>query len=303
MSAAARQGEGTPVRVKNVRSWLFVPADHERRVRSALGCGADAVILDLEDAVAISEKPRAREMALAWVREPREPRLYVRVNGLDEGCFQDLDAIVAKGLDGILLPKTEQAGQLEQVVAQIRALEKARGLTTGSIDLIAIIETCKGVANLGEIAAAVPPRGRLALGAGDFTLDMGIEWTREEEELEQVRFLVALWSRVHRLAPPMDSVFLGLKDPEGLKASVARGARWGFGSKACIHPDQIPVVHDGLTPPDELLAEALEIVRSFQEAEARGVAAIQVNGKLVDYPIAQKAKNLLERHGQALPIN
>lgn len=282
-----------------VRSWLIAPANVERRATKALNCAADAGVLDLEDAVAISEKPGARALAVERLRAPRKARGYVRVNAYEEGCFHDLAAIVGPWLDGIMLPKAEDAQSMRSVDWVLRQLEAGCGMTPGTIDLVPIVETCAGVARAAEIGASTPRIRRLAFGGGDFTRDMGVPWGRDESELAQARFHVVVASKTAGIEQPIDTVFVDLTDDAGLAASVARGVGAGFGSKCCIHPEQVAAIHAGFAPAAAAVAEARQIVESFAKAEAEGSAAYRLNGKLVDYAIAKRAQDLLaiaERH-------
>lgn len=285
-----------------VRSWLFAPANVTRRASKALHCGAGAAVLDLEDAVAISQKEQARGMAVDCLREPRKSFGYVRVNPYGEGCAQDLAVVVGPWLDGILVPKAEEARTMQAIDAALLTLEAGCGLAPGTIDMVPIIESCAGMARVHEVAAATPRISRLAFGAGDFTRDLAIEWTRDESELEPARFQIAVASKAAGLAPPIDTVFIGLSDPDGMAASVARGRRWGFGSKTCIHPDQLEAIHRGFAPPADAVAQARRIVEAFEESERAGNAAIRLDGKLVDYAIVKAASDTLalaDLHAQA----
>ncbi len=285
-----------------VRSWLIAPANVARRATKALNCGAGGGVLDLEDAVAASEKEGARQLAVDRLREPRKSLGYVRVNAYDEGCYHDLAAVAGPWLDGILVPKAEGAQSLQAIDWALSQLEARHGMAPGSIDMVPIIESCAGIANLAQIAGATRRISRLAFGAGDFTRDIGVEWTRDEMELEQARFQIAVASKTAGLVAPIDTVFIDLADDEGLRASVARGVRLGFGSKSCIHPGQLAAIHAGFAPPAGAVAEARQIVEAFAASEAAGNAAFRLNGKLVDYAIAKRARDLLdlaERHSNA----
>lgn len=292
----------TDHRCRFVRSWLIAPANVQRRATKALNCGASAGVLDLEDAVAVSQKEQARRLAVERLLEPRKSLGYVRVNAWDDGCARDLEVVVGPWLDGILVPKAENARAVQAIDAQLRELEVKRDLTAGAIDMVLIIESCAGLARVLEIAEACQRTSRLAFGAGDFTRDLGIEWTRDEAELEQPRFQIAVASKAAGLAAPIDTVFIGLDDPEGMQASVARGVRWGFGSKSCIHPDQLAPIHRGFAPDVAGVASARKIVAAFVAAESAGDAAFRLDGKLVDYAIVKKARDLValaDLHEQA----
>ncbi len=280
------------------RSLLFAPGNHARRVEKALTLAADAVILDLEDAVAISEKAEARPMVIEAFDKPRASRLYVRVNALStEWCYGDLVMVVRHGLDGIMLPKVEHAHQLRTADWVIGNLEHARELAPRGIDLIPIIETAVGFSNLQAICGAESRVRRVAFGAGDFTLDMGMEWTRDETELLPHRAACVLASRAAGLEPPIDTVWADLRDAGGFTASAKRAAGLGFQGKMCIHPDQIGPANAAFTPDEAAVARARRIVAAFEKAEAEGLASIQLDGQFIDYPIVHRARRVLEQGG------
>lgn len=279
-----------------LRSLLFAPGNHARRVEKALTLPADAVILDLEDAVAISEKPAAREPVTAALAQPRRGKLYVRVNGYDtEWCYRDIVAIARTGLDGVILPKVEAPDQLRAVDWLLRNLERERGLPVGAIDLIPIIETALGMRDVAGIAASGTRVKRLAFGAGDYTLDLGMAWTRDEAELLPARAAVVMASRAAGIEPPLDTVWADLRDAEGFAHSAERAAALGFQGKMCIHPDQIDVGNAAFSPSPEQLAHATRVIEAFAAAEARGLASIQLDGQFIDYPIVQRARQVVAR--------
>ena len=218
------------------RSLLFAPGNHARRVEKSLTLDADVVILDLEDAVAVAEKPAARERAAAALRAPRRALGYVRINAFDTPfCFEDLQAVVAPGVDGVVLPKVESPAQLAAVDWCIAALERVRGLTEGGIDLMPIIETGRGMAALRDVARSGTRVRRLSFGAGDYTLDMGMRWTPEEREIDHARAAIAVESRAAGLEPPVDTVFVHLGRPRGAPAFRRAGPRPRISGKA-LHP-------------------------------------------------------------------
>ena len=279
-----------------LRSFLFAPGNHARRVEKALTLSADAVILDLEDAVAVSEKPATRALVAAAFGQPRHGALYVRVNAHStEWCFADLMAVVRSGLDGIVLPKVESPDQLRAVDWVIGALERERGLTAGRIDLVPIIETALGMRDIGAIAASGTRVKRLAFGAGDYTLDLGMVWSRDEAELLPARSAVVMASRAAGIEPPLDTVWADLRDAEGFARSAAHAAALGFQGKMCIHPDQIAGANTAFSPSAEQLAWAGRVIAAFDEAEARGLASIQLDGQFIDYPIVQRARQVVSR--------
>jgi citrate lyase subunit beta/citryl-CoA lyase len=277
-----------------LRSFLFAPGNHARRVEKALTLAADAVILDLEDAVAVAEKTATRPGVVSAFTRPRHSKLYVRVNALTtEWAYGDLIAIVQPGLDGIILPKVEDADQLKTADWLIRALECERGLPPGAIDVIPIIETARGITQLDRIAGAGTRVRHLAFGAGDYTLDMGMVWSRDEQELLPARIAVVTASRAAGIAPPLDTVWADLRDTDGFARSAARAAALGFQGKMCIHPDQIAVTNAAFSPDEATLAQARRVVAAFEQAERQGSASIQLDGQFIDYPIVQRARHVL----------
>lgn len=258
--------------------------------------GADAVILDLEDAVATAEKPATRALVVEALARPRRCRGYVRVNALStEWGYGDLVAVVQPGVDGIVLPKVESADQAKTADWLIAQLERERGLPIGGIDLLPIIETGLGFANLEAIARSGTRVKRLSFGAGDFTLDLGIAWSPEESELLPYRTAFVVTSRAAGLEPPLDTVWIHLHDADGFRRSAALVKALGFQGKLCIHPDQVPPANAVFTPTDEEVARARRVVEAFAEAEEKGLASIQVDGRFVDYPIVYLAQRLLAK--------
>ena len=279
-----------------LRSLLFAPGNHARRVEKALSLDADAVILDLEDAVAIAEKAATRGVVVAALQRPRQGLLYVRVNAVDTAfCYGDLVAVVQPGLDGIILPKVESAAGIATIDWLLAQLERGRGLPLGAIDLIPIIETARGVQQIDAILAAGSRVGRVAFGAGDFTLDVAMAWSRSEAELAHARAVIVTASRAAGIEAPLDTVWVDLPDKDGLDASARTALAYGFQGKMCIHPEQIPVVNRVFTPSDAEIAFAERVVAAFVAAEAAGSAAIQLDGKFIDYPIVYRAQRVLQK--------
>ena len=283
------------MRVHANRSYLFAPGNHERRVEKALGLGADVVILDLEDAVAISEKKSTRELINKTLEQPRNCAVFVRVNAYDtEFCYGDICSIVSENLDGIVLPKLESLEDLRSIDWLLGNLEQERGLPNGSIDLMPIIETAVGLVNIREIARADTRVKRLAFGGGDYTRDLGMEWTLEEDELLPVRSEMVLASRFGKLEPPVDTVFIHIKEHDAFRSSCSNILGLGFQGKMCIHPDQVPVTNETFTPDPEEVKWSQRVIDEFAKAEKAGIASIQVDGYFVDYPIVEKAQRTVD---------
>jgi citrate lyase subunit beta/citryl-CoA lyase len=279
-----------------LRSFLFAPGNHARRVEKALSLDADAVILDLEDAVATAEKRATRDAVVATLARPRQALLYVRVNAVDtEFCYGDLTAVVRPALDGIILPKVESAAGLATADWILAQLEREQGMAPRGIDLVPIIETARGLNQIDAILAAGTRVKRVAFGAGDFTLDVNMAWNREEAELAYVRAKIVTASRAAGIEAPFDTVWVDLTDQEGLEASARTALGFGFQGKMCIHPNQIAIVNRVFTPSEAETAFAERVVAAFVRAEAEGSAAIQLDGKFIDYPILYRAQRVLEK--------
>jgi len=278
------------------RTFLFVPGNHARRVEKCFSVGSDAVILDLEDAVVNAEKPSTRAAIVAALAQPRRCKGYVRINALGtEWCYGDLVAVIARRVDGIALPKVESASDLLTVDWLVRALEKEQGLPSGGIDIMPIVETAVGFSNLAAIARSRTRVKRIAFGAGDFTADLGMTWSDDENELLPYRTALVVESRAAGLEPPIDTVWVKLRDADAFARSARSARNLGFQGKMCIHPDQVPVVNDVFKPTDAEVAQARRVAAAFAEAEAKGLGAIQVDGRFVDYPIVYHARRVIAR--------
>lgn len=277
-----------------LRSVLFAPGDHARRVAKAFDCGADAVMLDLEDAVAHAAKEAARATVVEALQRPRTVAGYVRANSFETAwCAGDLEAVIGPWLDGLMLPKTESAAQLQALDALIGELEEARGMPAGRVDLMPMIESARGIAAAEEIAAACPRVRRLAFGGVDYTLDLDLEWTPEERELDYARARLTHASRLAGLEPPIDTVVLQVKDPERFRQSARNARRMGFQGKCLIHPDQLGPCHEVFTPGEAEIARARAIVAAYEAAQAAGSGVTLLDGQLVEYPVLCKAQRVL----------
>ena len=282
------------------RSFLFAPGNHARKVAKVFDCGADNVILDLEDAVAKAEKVATRALVVEALKRPRQNGsrrcgAYIRVNAFNtEFCYGDTVAVVGPDLDGIILPMVERSDQIAAFDWLVGALERERGLPPGGIDIIPIIETGKGLANARTIAAAGTRVKRMAFGAGDYTLDMNMEWTLAESELDHARAEMAVASRAAGLEAPIDTVWVHIKDSEGLAGSARRAKQLGFQGKMCIYPPQVELVNGAFTPTEKEIAFARRVVAAFEKAEREGSSSIQLDGYFIDYPIVYKAQRTLD---------
>ena len=282
--------------MRPMRSWLFTPGNDTRKIRKAFNSQADIIVLDLEDAVAIEQKAPARKNIVneLSLKDCNSCLSYVRVNASEtEFCYRDLCEIIGPWLDGILLPKVENAYQIEKIDWLIEQLEREKGLRPRALDIMPIIETSIGLTSAKDIANSKTRVKRLSFGAGDFINDMGMTWTPNEKELQYARSVICLESRAAGLEPPIDSVFIDLNDEKHMKNSAMTASALGFHGKFCIHPKQINTVNQAFTPTTEELVRAQKIVDTFNQAEADGLAAIQIDGYFIDYPVAERAQRTL----------
>lgn len=260
------------------RSYLFVPADRPERYAKALASGADAVIVDLEDAVAASAKDGARRSLADWL-DRGGTGIVVRINDAASAAFEaDLALVARPGVVAVVLPKAERADDL----ARVRAAAPRAAL-------LPLIETAAGIDRLREIAAA-PGVQRLVFGSIDLQLDLGIEEGNDGGELLAFRSALVLASRLAALDAPVDGVSTAIDDAAALEADTRRARRLGFGAKLCIHPRQVAVVHAAFAPSVDELAWAARVV-----AAAASGGAVAVDGRMVDRPVLLRARALLAR--------
>lgn len=268
------------------RSYLFVPGDRPERFAKALGSGADAVIIDLEDAVAPAAKDNARAMLANWLGGlgglgGGAPDVWVRVNPSGSIWHDDDMALAGRSaIGGVVLPKAENIDDIRAVVARL-----ADGLL-----LLPLIESANGVANMREIAQLDKVQ-RLLFGSIDLQLDLGMQCDPEESELAHFRMETVLASRLARIAPPVDGVSVALDDQPALDAAVARARRMGFRAKLCIHPRQVNGVNRGFMPDEKELAWAHRVIAAVAQGNA---AAVAVDGKMIDAPVIALAQRMLD---------
>jgi citrate lyase subunit beta / citryl-CoA lyase len=276
------------------RSYLFVPATSGRKIDKAYASAADAIILDLEDAVAVSEKPAARAAIATIVPTSPARPTWIRINATGtDFCFADLQACVRPGVAGLILPKVESAEQVRMVDWVLANVEKAQGVAHRSIALMGIVETALGLRRLDEIASSSPRLQRLMFGAVDLAADLGIGM--DDATTAAARFAIACASRAGGLDAPVDTAYVEIANVEGLRATTQRAASLGYTAKACIHPSQIEIVNEVFTPSASELDWARRVVETFEAAERDGLAAVKLDGQMLDYPVVEKARRLLAR--------
>jgi citrate lyase subunit beta/citryl-CoA lyase len=285
-----------------LRSALFVPGNRPDRIEKAVQTNADAVIIDLEDAVPLSQKVETRKRVREKIATCGGKKIIVRVNALhSEFGLDDFKEVISNGLSGVMVPKVETPSDIRQIDAIVTEVEKKVGIEPGSIFMLPLIESARAVENAFAIASVKTEPDRffsLSFGAADFALDMGIAITLSGEELIYPRARLAVACRAAGLAPPVDTPFMiDLKDRQALEADIRRAIRFGFQGKLCIHPNQVEICNQLFSPTEEEVAYARKVIDTFEKAEAEGVAAIQLEGKFIDYPVVERCRRILKMPG------
>ena len=286
-----------------LRSLLFVPGDSQRKFDKAAQSGADALILDLEDAVAPSRKDEARAIVSTLLEDwtPRDWLFYVRINPLGTGLTDaDLSAVVKPGLDGILLPKANGAPDVSAIAATLDRLEAAAGMQPGSVRIAVVsTETPRAMFNLGSYAPAHPRLVALTWGAEDLAAAIGATNNKEPDGSWTSPYVVArslcLFAAAAAEVLGIETLYADFRDPEGLERDCRRSRRDGFPGRIAIHPDQVAVINRAYSPSDEEIAEARRIVEAFAAQPDAGTLGI--DGKMYDIPHLNAARKTLAAAG------
>ncbi len=278
-----------------LRSMLYVPGNNMRMIHKACKLNADAVILDLEDAVPIDDKETAR----IFIRDSIEmlknsgATVFVRVNSLSTGLTQeDLEYAIRKGLDGIMLPKCESSSDVIELENMISKLERNRGIESGSIAIMPLIETTRGVLNAYEIASSSKRIVAIGFGAVDFTRELGTSPSKEGIEILYARSHIAISARAANILS-IDTPWTDIMDMNGLIEDAKMARRLGFNGKMLIHPKQINPINEIFTPSSEEIEFAKKIVEEFEKAQKMGLGAISIEGMMIDIANYRQAKQLL----------
>jgi citrate lyase subunit beta / citryl-CoA lyase len=284
-----------------MRSFLFVPADSAKKLAKAMTSGADALIVDLEDSIALDGKAQARQRAAAFLKEAtavaRRPYLMVRVNGLQTGLTDaDLDAIAPGKPDAIMLPKAEGGAAVMHADAKIAVREALSGLPDGAIKILPIAtETAVALFLMGTFTGASPRLIGLTWGAEDLSAELGANANRDAQGrfLDPYRLARALCLAGAAAAqvPAIDTVYVDFRDQNGFRRECEEACRDGFAGKMAIHPAQVPIVNEVFTPSAEALARAQAIVDAF--AQNPGAGVVGLGGVMYDRPHLVRAERLL----------
>ena len=279
--------EQTVQRLKSAQAFLFVPGNRADRILKSLNTNAHAIIIDLEDAVPLSDKEKARRTmlrVLPQILSANPSRILVRINAYGSEFFnEDIQLLSILGVGAIVVPKAESKSQLFEIEKKL----------SRSISIIPMIESARGLDQLKDISSH-PSIVRLTLGNIDLQANLGMKCSPAEEELLPLKFQMVLMSRLFELAPPIDGVTVEFTSTETIAADVQRAKSMGFSGKLCIHPSQIEPVIQGFMPTLAEVENAKAIV--IADSNANG-GAVQLNGKMVDRPVVLMAKLVLQQAG------
>lgn len=276
------------------RSMMFIPGNNPGMLINADIYGADTLILDVEDSVAITEKDAARHLVRqALLHVPYTREVAVRINHIQTPYgYKDLEMLLPAKPDMIRLPKAECADDILEVDAIIAKAEKENGFTPGSIRLMAAIETAKGILNAYEIASASPRMEALAIGGEDFLADLKTSRTSHGGEFLVARGQIVLAARAAGIQA-IDTVFANVDDTEGFQRETTQIYELGFDGKSVIHPKQIALVHEIFTPTAQQIDKAERILAAYEDALAKKSGVIALDGKMIDAPVVARAQRVL----------
>jgi citrate lyase subunit beta / citryl-CoA lyase len=276
------------------RSLIFVPGNNSRFLEKAKALKADIVCFDLEDSVPETEKENARNLIKNALenRSQYASSIFVRTNAPSSGKIpKDLDAIVRKGIDGVVVPKVNNIKELKKIEQNISSLEKKRKLR--GIELLPSIESTEGVVNTYNIASFSKRITAVVFGVFDLLNDLGIEYTKQPEGAKYARAKIALDARAAGVAS-IDAIWQDLKDIDGLKQDCIIGKNLGYTGKSIIHPDQIQITHEIYYPTKPEIEWSQKVCQVYEELTKKGKGATTVDGKMIDEVHYKRAKALLE---------
>jgi len=277
-----------------VRSLLFVPGNNLRFLEKAKAIPADIVCFDLEDSVPDNEKKNARQLIKETLKRRSEYKsdVHVRINSpSSDKTTDDLKEIVARGIDGIVIPKVNNVKELKKIEKTLSLLEKKRKLKP--IELMPSIESAAGVVNAYNIASCTKRVAALVFGVFDLLNDMGIEYTKQAEGAKYARSKIPLDARAAGTYA-IDAIWQDLKDANGLRADCITGRNLGYSGKSIIHPDQIQVAHEIFYPNNTEIEWAEKVYKKYLEATKTGRGATIIEGKMIDEVHYKRAKALLQ---------
>ena len=276
---------------------LYVPANNSRFIDKSHTRGADAIILDLEDSVPPLEKKHARLMLAESVSKAGSngAEILVRINKPKADAYEDIEASVMPGVKSIMLPKVNNAQNVQDLADEVARIEIKRGMESGKIGFVVMIESPAALFRVEEIVGAHPRIKAAILGGEDFATSAGM--TPDPETLFLPKMTVLFAARAAGIAPlGMIGTIADYKDLKTIKKIISRSKKFGFEGASCIHPSVIPLLNEGFKPSATEVKYAKQLVEDYVKAEKEGIGAIEIAGMMVDVPVADRARALLRRN-------
>ncbi len=278
---------------------LYIPGNNPAMLQHGGIYGADSLLLDLEDAVALNQKDSARILVRNILKEIDfyGAEVCIRVNHLDTPFgLADLEEIVPLQPDAIRYPKTETVEELDRLLKTIEAIEDKHGLPHNKMTIHAMIETALGVQNVFDIAKYSKRIDAITIGGQDLTADMNIKNSKDGSGIDLARKMIVMAAKANKI-DAIDTVFVDVNDEEGLRAETEYANQLGFAGKAVINPRQIDVIHEVYTPSKEEVRKAYRIIKEFKKNKKAGIGVFAIDGKMVDAPVVTRAEHILELSG------
>jgi citrate lyase subunit beta/citryl-CoA lyase len=284
---------------KKRRTMLYIPGNNPAMLQHGGIYGADSLLLDLEDAVALNQKDSARILVRNMLKEIDfyDAEVCVRVNHLDTPFgLADLEEIVPLQPDAIRYPKTETVEELDRLIKTIEEIEDKHGLPHDKMTIHAMIETALGVQNVFDIAKYSKRIDAITIGGQDLTADMHIKNSKDGKGIDLARKMIVMAAKANNI-DAIDTVFVDVNDEEGLRAETEYANQIGFSGKAVINPRQIDIIHDVYIPSKEEMRKAYRIIKEFKKNKKAGIGVFAIDGKMVDAPVVTRAEHILELSG------
>ncbi|MBE0423810.1 MAG: HpcH/HpaI aldolase/citrate lyase family protein [Lutibacter sp.] len=281
---------------KKRRTMLYIPGNNPAMLQQGGIYGADSLLLDLEDAVALNQKDAARILVRNMLQTINfyNTEVCVRINHLDTPFgLQDLEEIVPLQPDAIRYPKTETLEELAKLIEIIEAIEDKHNLPHDKMTIHAMIETALGVQNVFEIAKFSKRVDAITIGGQDLTADMNIKSTKDGSGIDLARKMIIMAAKANKI-DAIDTVFVDINDEDGLRLETEYAKQIGFTGKAVINPRQIDIIHEVYMPSDEEIRKAYSILLEFKKNKIAGIGVFAIDGKMVDAPVMTRAKQVLE---------
>lgn len=278
---------------------LYIPGNNPAMLLHGSVYGADSLLLDLEDAVALNQKDAARNLIKQMIKhvDYGKTEVCVRVNHLDTPFgMEDLKAIVPLQPDAIRYPKTESVEELQRLITLVEEIEDEHGSPHDKMTIHIMIETALGVQNVFDIAKYSKRVDAITIGGQDLTADMNIKSSKNSSGIDLARKMIVMAAKANRI-DAIDTVYVDIDDEEGLKKETEFIRQIGFSGKAVINPRQIDPIHEIYTPSDEEIRKAYRVVKEFNKNKAKGIGVFAIDGKMVDAPVVTRARYVLELSG------